>query len=78
MNMPFLSPLLTLRHMLCLTDCLHKTVYISQNMHYDVVLSVFIHPCTKKRRRAQFSIQLSKPGASVSGPPPPREDKRPS
>ncbi len=26
-------------------------------MHVDVVLSVFIHPCTKKRRRAQFSIR---------------------
>ncbi len=25
-------------------------------MHFDVVLSVFIHPCTK-RRRAQFSIR---------------------
>ncbi len=25
-------------------------------MHFDVVLSVFIHPCSKKRRRAQFSI----------------------
>ncbi len=47
------SPLFTLRHMLCLT-----TVYkdISQNMHFDVVLSVFIHPCSKKRR-AQFSIR---------------------
>ncbi len=26
-------------------------------MHFDVVLSVFIHTCTKKRRRAQFSIR---------------------
>ncbi len=26
-------------------------------MHFDVVLSVFIHPCTKKRRRAQVSIR---------------------
>ncbi len=25
-------------------------------MHFDVVLSEFIHPCSKKRRRAQFSI----------------------
>ncbi len=24
-------------------------------MHADVVLSVFIHPCSKKRRRAQYS-----------------------
>ncbi len=24
-------------------------------MHFDVVLSVFIHPCTQKRRRAQYS-----------------------
>ncbi len=48
------SPLFTLRLMLCLT-----TVYkdISQNMHFDVVLSEFIHPCSKKRRRAQFSIR---------------------
>ncbi len=40
--------------MLCLT-----TVYkdISQNMHFDVVLSEFIHPCSKKWRRAQFSIR---------------------
>ncbi len=40
--------------MLCLT-----TVYkdISQNIHFDVVLSEFIHPCSKKRRRAQFSIR---------------------
>ncbi len=40
-----------------------STVYIihykdiSQNMHVDVVLSEFIHPCSKKRRRAQFSIR---------------------
>ncbi len=26
-------------------------------MHFDVVLSEFIHPCSKKRRRAQFSIR---------------------
>ncbi len=26
-------------------------------MHFDVVLSVFIHPCTQKQRRAQFSIR---------------------
>ncbi len=47
------SPLFTLRHMLFLT-----TVYkdISQNMHFDVVLSEFIRPCSKKQRRAQFSI----------------------
>ncbi len=24
-------------------------------MHFDEVLSVFIHPCLKKRRRAQYS-----------------------
>ncbi len=24
-------------------------------MHFDVVLSEFIHPCTKKQRRAQYS-----------------------
>ncbi len=27
-------------------------------MHFDVVLSVFIHPCTKKRRRAQYSRRV--------------------
>ncbi len=26
-------------------------------MHFDVVLSEFIQPCSKKRRRAQFSIR---------------------
>ncbi len=26
-------------------------------MHFDVVLSEFIHPYSKKRRRAQFSIR---------------------
>ncbi len=26
-------------------------------MYFDVVLSEFIHPCSKKRRRAQFSIR---------------------
>ncbi len=55
------SPLFTLRHMLCLT-----TVYkdISQNMHFDVVLSVFIHPCSKMRR-AQFSIRAELTRLSV-------------
>ncbi len=27
-------------------------------MHFDVVLSEFIHPCTKKRRRAQYSRRV--------------------
>ncbi len=27
-------------------------------MHFDVVLSVFIHPCTQKRRRAQYSRRV--------------------
>ncbi len=56
------SPLFTLRHMLCLT-----TVYkdITQNMHFDVVLSVFIHPCSKKRKRAQFSIRAELTRLSV-------------
>ncbi len=48
------SPLFTLRHVICLTT-LYKD--ISQNVHVDVVLSVFIHPCSQKRRRAQFSIR---------------------
>ncbi len=26
-------------------------------MHFDVVLSEFIHPCSKMRRRAQFNIR---------------------
>ncbi len=58
----FFSPLFTLRHMLCLL-----TVYkdISQNMHFDVVLSVFIHPCSKKWRRAQFSIRAELTRQSV-------------
>ncbi len=48
--------------MLCL-----MTVYkdISQNMHFDVVLSVFIHPCSKKWRRAQFSIRAELTRQSV-------------
>ncbi len=39
---------------------------ISQNIHFDVVLSVFIHPCTKKRRIAQFSIRAELVRLSVS------------
>ncbi len=27
-------------------------------MHFDVVLTVFIHPCSKKRRRAQYSCRV--------------------
>ncbi len=27
-------------------------------MHFDVVLSEFIHPCSKKRRRAQYSCRV--------------------
>ncbi len=50
--------------MLCLT-----TIYkdISQNMHFYVVLNVFIHPCSKKRKRAQFSIhaELMRPSVYV-------------
>ncbi len=34
-------------------------------MHFDVVLSVFIHPYTKKRRRAQFSIHAELTRLSV-------------
>ncbi len=39
---------------------LNHTVYkdISQNMHFDVVFSVFVHPCTKKWRRAQYSRRV--------------------
>ncbi len=50
------------------TDPVHKD--ISQNIHFDVVLSVFIHPCTKKRRRAQFSIhaELTRLSVSVAEP----------
>ncbi len=36
-------------------------------MHFDVVLSVFIHPCTQKRRRAQFSIRSEFTRLSVRG-----------
>ncbi len=39
---------------------------VSQNIHFDVVFSVFIHPCTKKRRRAQFSIHAELARLSVS------------
>ncbi len=48
--------------MLCLT-----TVYkdISQYMHFDVVLSEFINSCSKKRRRAQFSIHAELTQLSV-------------
>ncbi len=38
---------------------------ISQNMHVDVVLSELIHPCSKKRRRAQFSIHAELTRLSV-------------
>ncbi len=34
-------------------------------MHFDVVLSEFIHPCSKKRRRAQFSIHAELTRLSV-------------
>jgi len=34
-------------------------------MHFDVVLSVFIHPCTKKWKRAQFSIHAELTRLSV-------------
>ncbi len=34
-------------------------------MHFDVVLSEFIHPCSKKRRRAQFSIRAELTPLSV-------------
>ncbi len=34
-------------------------------MHLDVILSVFIHPCTKKWRRAQFSIRAELTQLSV-------------
>ncbi len=29
-------------------------------MHFDAVLSEFIHPCSKKRRRAQYSTVAGK------------------
>ncbi len=38
------------------TDPVYKD--ISQNIHFDVVLSVFIHPCTKKAEES--SIQYSR------------------
>ncbi len=38
---------------------------IRQNMHFDVVLSVFIHPWSKKRRRAQCSISAELTRLSV-------------
>ncbi len=34
-------------------------------MHFDVVLSEFIHPCSKKQRRAQFSIHAELTQLSV-------------
>ncbi len=34
-------------------------------MHFYVVLSEFIHPCSKKRRRAQFSIRAELTRLSV-------------
>ncbi len=46
--------------MLFLTYCLQV-----KNMHFDVVLSEFIHPCSKKRRRAQFSIRAELTRLSV-------------
>ncbi len=38
------------------TDLVYKD--ISQNINFDVVLSVFIHPCTKKTE--ECSIQYSR------------------
>ncbi len=49
------------------TDTDHAYKDIIQNIHFDVVLSVFIHSCTKKRRRAQFSIRAELTWLSVSG-----------
>ncbi len=46
------------------TDPVYKD--ISQNLNFDVVFSVFIHPCTKKRKRAQFSIRAELTRLSVS------------
>ncbi len=46
------------------TDSVYKD--ISQNINFDVVLSVFIHPCTKKWRRALFSIRAELTRLSVS------------
>ncbi len=34
-------------------------------MHFDVVVSEFIHPCSKKLRRAQFSIRAELTRLSV-------------
>ncbi len=50
------------------TDPVYKD--ISQNINVDVVLSVFIHPCTKKWRRAQFDIhaELTRLSVSVAEP----------
>ncbi len=48
------------------TDPVYKDII--QNINFDVVLSVFIHPCTKKRRRAQFSIPAELARLSVSEP----------
>ncbi len=47
------------------TDSAYKD--ISQNINFDVVLSVWIYPCTKKRRRAQFSIRAVLARLCVSG-----------
>ncbi len=41
-----------------LEPCVYKD--ISQYMHFDVVLSVFIHPCTKKKKAEVSSIQYSR------------------
>ncbi len=46
------------------TDPVYKD--ISQNINFDVVVSVSIHPCTKKQRRAQFSISAELIRLSVS------------
>ncbi len=34
-------------------------------MHFDLVLSVFIHPCTKKRKKAHCSIRAELTRVSV-------------
>ncbi len=50
------------------TDTDHAYKDIIQNIHFYVVLSVFIYSCTKKRRRAQFSIRAELTWLSVSEP----------
>ncbi len=54
--MPFLSPLFTLRLMLCLTDCLQG--YLPKHAFLCSFVCIYSSMHKKKRRRAQYSRRV--------------------